>query len=139
MLLSASAACAADAATVLVIEDEPLVRELIVEGLRCAGYRTLEASDGAAGLALLKSDARIKLLVTDIGLPGLTGQEVALAARTGRPDLKVLFVTGYSRNAAAARGFLVPGMQLLTKPFALDVLAIRVRAMLEDTQQRALS
>lgn len=139
MLLSASSGCAADAATVLVIEDEPFVRELIIEGLRQAGYRTLEAADGPAGLMLLKSAARINLLVTDIGLPGLTGPEVALAARLGRPDLKVLFVTGYSRKAAAARGILAPGMQMLTKPFALDVLAIRVRAMLEDTQQHTLS
>jgi signal transduction histidine kinase/CheY-like chemotaxis protein len=127
------------AATVLVIEDEAVVRELIIEGLREAGYRTLEAADGPAGLALLKSDERIDLLVTDIGLPGLTGQEVALAAREHRPDLKVLFVTGYAQNAAVARGFLEPGMQMLTKPFALDVLAMRVRAMLEDTQQPTLS
>jgi DNA-binding response OmpR family regulator len=69
----------------------------------------------------------------------LTGQEVALAAREHRPDLKVLFVTGYAQNAAVARGFLEPGMQMLTKPFALDVLAMRVRAMLEDTQQPTLS
>ena len=121
----------------LVIEDEPAVRALIIEGLRGAGYRTLEAADGPSGLAVLQSAARIDLLVTDIGLPGITGPQVAVAARAGRPDLKVLFVTGYSRNVAA--GFLVPGMEVLTKPFALNVLAMRVRAMLEDTEQRTLS
>jgi signal transduction histidine kinase/ActR/RegA family two-component response regulator len=124
-------------ATVLVIEDELVVRELIVEGLRELGYHTLEAAEGHAGLGLLNSKERIDLLLTDISLPGLNGRQVADAARHGRPELKVLFMTGYEQNAAVARGFLEPGMQLLAKPFAMDVLATRVRAMLEDKQPRA--
>jgi PAS domain S-box-containing protein len=116
---------------VLVVEDEPVVRGLIVEVLNDLGYRAIEACDGPEGLAVLQAPGRIDLLVTDIGLPGLNGRQVADAARLGRPDLKVLFMTGYAENAAQASGFLEPGMALITKPFAMDVLAGRIREIIE--------
>jgi PAS domain S-box-containing protein len=118
--------------TVLVIDDEPIVRMLIVEVLDEAGYFVLEAGDGPAGLKILRSDARIDLLVTDVGLPGgMNGRQVADAARTTRPDLKVLFVTGYAENAAIANGLLDPGMQIIAKPFAMTALGNKVREMIE--------
>jgi PAS domain S-box-containing protein len=117
---------------VLVVEDEPVVRKLIVEVLRELGYRAIEACDGPSGLAILQRAGRIDLLVTDIGLPGLNGRQVADVARIGRPGLKVLFMTGYAENAALASGFLEPGMALITKPFAMDVLANRIREIIEE-------
>ncbi len=118
--------------TVLVIEDEPVVRGLVLEVLTDLGYRTLEAGDGPEGLAILGSSARIDLLITDVGLPGgLNGRQVADAARVARPDLKVLMMTGYAENAALAKGVLEPGMSMITKPFAMEVLASRVRSILE--------
>jgi CheY-like chemotaxis protein len=112
---------------ILVVEDEFLVRSLIVDVLEELGYTVVEAGDGHEGLALLQSDQRIDLLITDIGLPGLNGRQVADGGRTLRPDLKVLFMTGYAENAAIASGFLEPGMAMVTKPFAMDVLVSRVR------------
>ncbi|SFR84519.1 PAS domain S-box protein [Sphingomonas jatrophae] len=115
---------------VLVVEDEPVVRGLIVEVLEELGYSAIEAADGPKGLDVLQSERRIDLLVTDIGLPGLNGRQVADAARLLRPRLKVLFMTGYAENAALASGFLEPGMAMITKPFAIDVLATRIRDIL---------
>jgi PAS domain S-box-containing protein len=116
--------------TVLVIEDEASVRELVIEVLHDLGYRALQAGDGPSGLKILQSPERIDLLVSDIGLPGMNGRQVAEAARERRPDLKVLFITGYADNAAMANGFLEPGMEMVTKPFAVDALAARIRAMI---------
>ncbi|MEA1083490.1 PAS domain S-box protein [Sphingomonas sp. CD22] len=118
---------------VLVVEDETAVRDLVVEVLRDLGYRAVEAADGPAGLNLLQSGMRVDLLVTDIGLPGLNGRQVADAARQQRPELKVLFMTGYAENATIANGFLEPGMQMITKPFAIDALTARIRGMIEGT------
>jgi PAS domain S-box-containing protein len=130
----ASAASAAEYAatgeTVLVIEDEPVVRAVVVEMLAEQGYRTLEAVDGPSGLKILRSNARIDLLVTDVGLPGMNGRQVADQARETRPDLKILFITGYAESVAIADGFLQPGMEMITKPFDLDHLAQRIRAMI---------
>ena len=119
--------------TVLVVEDEPVVRGLIVELLTELGYHTLEASDGPKGLEVLQSKRHIDLLVTDIGLPGLNGRQVADAGRLLRPDLKILFMTGYAENAALASGFLDHGMAMITKPFAMEALATRVRETLEGS------
>jgi DNA-binding response OmpR family regulator len=113
------------------VEDEPVVRDLIIEVLGDLGYRSLQASDGAAGLHLLQSDERIDLLITDIGLPGLNGRQLADAARLGRSNLKVLFITGYAENATISSGFLGPGMEMITKPFSIDALALRVRQIIE--------
>jgi len=118
--------------TVLVVEDESVVRGLIVEVLSDLGYNALETSDGPSGLEILRSRRRIDLLVTDIGLPGLNGRQLAEAGRALRPDLKVLFMTGYAENAALASGFLEPGMSMITKPFAMEVLATRIRDIIEN-------
>jgi PAS domain S-box-containing protein len=118
--------------TVLVIEDEPLVRLLIIDVLDELGYRALEASDGPAGLRILQSSERVDLLITDIGLPGLNGRQVADAARVTRPGLKILFMTGYAENAAAAKGILASGMQIITKPFVMDVFSKRIRELMDS-------
>ncbi|TDR94913.1 PAS domain-containing protein [Enterovirga rhinocerotis] len=116
--------------TVLVVEDETMVRDLVVEILGEMGLRVIQAVDGASGLKVLSSGQRIDLLVSDIGLPGMNGRQMVDEARTTRPDLPVLFITGYAQNAALA-GFLRPGMEMMTKPFTADGLATRVRGMLE--------
>ena len=118
--------------TVLVVDDEPTVRMLVSEVLEEKGYRVLEAHDGAAGLAMLRSDLRVDLLITDVGLPGgMNGRQLADAGRSLRPSLPVLFITGYAENAAVGDGRLDPGMQLLTKPFTMDALAGKALAILE--------
>lgn len=118
---------------VLVIDDEPTIRHLVDEVLTDQGYRVISAVDGPEGLRLLQSGARIDLLITDVGLPnGMNGRQVADAARALRPDLPVLFMTGYAENAAVGNGLMEPGMELLTKPFAMSDLARRVRAMLAE-------
>ena len=114
--------------TVLVVEDEPVVRGVIVEMLQDQGYRVLEAVDGPSGLKILR-EQRIDLLVTDVGLPGMNGRQLADQARESRPDLKILFITGYAENVAIAKGFLQPGMEMITKPFELDKLSQRIREM----------
>ncbi len=117
---------------ILVIDDEAAVRALIVEVLRDAGYAVVEAADGPGGLDVLGSLRPIDLLITDVGLPGgFNGRQVADAARIGRPDLKVLFITGYAENAAVRNGLLEPGMEVITKPFAVAALANKVRDMLD--------
>lgn len=120
--------------TVLVIDDEPTVRMLIVDALEEAGYTSIEASDGPAGLKLLQSDIRIDLLVTDVGLPGgMNGRQVADAARVSRPDLKVLFVTGFAENAVVGNGHLPPGMEVITKPFVMSELANKITDLIEGS------
>ena len=116
--------------TVLVVDDEPTVRMLVADILGDLGYSTLEAEDGPSAMRLLGSDLRVDLLVTDVGLPGgMNGRQVADAGRIFRPDLKVLFITGYAENAAVGNGHLDAGMQVLTKPFAMEALASKVRDM----------
>ncbi|WP_160000605.1 ATP-binding protein [Roseomonas sp. 18066] len=119
--------------TVLVVDDEPTVRMLVSEVLEDLGYTAIEAADGAGGLRVLQSDARIDLLVTDVGLPGgMNGRQVADAARVARPNLKVLFITGYAENAVLSHGHLDPGMHVLTKPFAMEALASRIKDLIAD-------
>ena len=121
---------AAGTATVLLVEDQDDVRAVVAERLREHGYVVLEAGDGSAAMPLLRSEARVDLLVTDVGLPGgLNGRQIADAARERRPGLSVLFITGYA--GGALEGQLAPGMQVIGKPFALDALAAKVRMMLE--------
>lgn len=118
--------------TVLVIEDEPTIRMLVLETLIDAGYNALGAPDGNEGLRVFKSVARVHLLVTDVGLPGgMNGRQVADMARTMRPDLRVLFITGYADKAAVGNGLLPEGMEVMTKPFELDTLVGKVREMIE--------
>ena len=119
--------------TVLVIDDEETVRMLVAEVLRDAGYNVIEAPDGPSGLAILSANRRIDLLVSDVGLPGgMNGRQVADAARVSRPELKVLFITGYAENAAVGNGLLAPGMEVLTKPFVMGDLAAKVHDMIES-------
>jgi len=117
--------------TVLVVDDEPAVRMLVTDVLHDLGYTAIEAADGAAGLKILQSQARIDLLVSDVGLPGMmNGRQMADAARVSRPGLKVLFITGFAENALLNNGQLEPGMSVLTKPFPVDTLAARIRELI---------
>jgi PAS domain S-box-containing protein len=120
---------AATGETVLVVEDEPVVRGVIMEMLGEQGYRTLEATDGPSALRVLRTHARIDLLVTDVGLPGMNGRQLADQARETRPELRILFITGYAESVAITEGFLQPGMEMVTKPFDLDNLSRRIRRM----------
>jgi PAS domain S-box-containing protein len=116
--------------TILVVDDEPSVRMLVVDLLEDLGYRVLDAEDGASGLKVLQSTARIDLLITDVGLPGMmNGRQMADAARVARPELKVLFITGYAETALLDNGQLGPDMAILTKPFSIDTMAQQVRDM----------
>ena len=117
--------------TVLVVDDEPTMRMLITDILQDLGYGCLEASDGAAGLEILQTDARIDLVITDVGMPGgVNGRQMADAARRSRANLKVLFITGYAEHAVLRHGHLDPGMHVLTKPFAMEKLATRINELL---------
>jgi CheY-like chemotaxis protein len=119
-------------ATVLVVDDEAIVRMLITDILEDLGYTAIEAGDSASGLKILQSDVRIDLLVTDVGLPGgMNGRQMADAGRATRPDLKVLFITGYAENAVLGAGRLATGMAVLTKPFPIEAMAARIRSMIE--------
>jgi CheY-like chemotaxis protein len=114
---------------VLVVDDEPAVRMLITEVLEDLGYAAVEAADAASGLTVLQSNVRIDLLIADVGLPGgMNGRQMADAARERRPKLKVLFITGYAANAALNNGSLLPGMHVLSKPFAIGRLASAIKA-----------
>jgi PAS domain S-box-containing protein len=118
--------------TILVIDDEPTIRMLMVEVLEEAGYVVIAAGDGAAGLKILQTDTRIDLLITDVGLPGgLNGRQVADAARIARPKLKVLFITGFAETAAVAHDLLDGGMHLIAKPFAMTAFANKVAEIIE--------
>ncbi|WP_158746217.1 ATP-binding protein, partial [Acidisphaera sp. L21] len=119
--------------TVLVIDDEVTIRMLVAEVLADLGYRVVEAEDGRKGLEILRSDIRVDLLVTDVGLPGgLNGRQVADAGRKLRPDLKVLYVTGYAEGAVMGDGRLETGMHVMVKPFGMDDLAHRIRTIIEE-------
>ncbi len=118
--------------TVLVVDDEALIRMLVVEVLEELGYATVEAADGPSALKILNGEGRVDLLVSDVGLPGgMNGRQLADAARLRRPDLKVLFITGYAENAAINNGHLDSGMHVLTKPFAMEALASRVKEIID--------
>ncbi|MEO7336891.1 MAG: PAS domain-containing protein [Caldimonas sp.] len=117
-----------DGEVVLLIDDEPTIRMVITEVLEEAGFSAIEASDGPSGLRVLQSPERIDLLITDVGLPGgMNGRQVADAARALRPELKVLFITGYAENAVVGNGPLEKGMSIMTKPFAVEDLARKIR------------
>jgi PAS domain S-box-containing protein len=118
---------------VLVIDDEPAIRALLIEFLKESGYIALDAPDGPTGLRVLQSAGRIDLLITDVGLPGgMNGRQVADAARAFRPDLKVLFITGYAENAVVGNGHIEKWMSVMTKPFDFDTLSEKVKVMLSN-------
>jgi CheY-like chemotaxis protein len=119
--------------TILVVEDDDQVRSYSAEILRELGYRVLEAHDGPTALRLLDQQPLVSLLFTDVVLPGgMTGALVAARARAARPALKVLFTTGYARNALMHQGRLDKGVHLITKPFSFTDLAAKVRDLLDN-------
>jgi len=121
--------------TILVLEDDDDVRAYSVEILRELGYRVVEAHDGSSALRLLERQTRVDLLFTDVVLPGgMTGAQVAIQARELRPGLKVLFTTGYARNAIIHHGRLDKGVQLITKPFSAADMAAKVRDVLDGLE-----
>ena len=115
---------------VLVVEDDPAVRLLIRDVLEEVGYSAIEAGDGSAAVPILASDEEIDLMISDVGLPGMNGRQLADTARSYRPDLPILFVTGYAENAAIRAGFLGTNMTMITKPFSLDNLGQKVSEIL---------
>lgn len=118
-------------ARILVVEDEDLVRMLVTETLEESGYITIEAGDAHAALRILQSEEVIDLMVTDIGLPGMNGRDLGEAARKHRPDLKILFMTGYApRGTMADIDALGGTTQVLSKPFSVEVLADKVDGMM---------
>ncbi|KAA8553850.1 MULTISPECIES: response regulator [Pseudomonas] len=116
--------------TVLIVEDDPAVRVLVSQVLSELGYAFVEAGDADGALPIIESSQRIDLMISDVGLPGMNGRQLAEIGRQVRPDLKVLFITGYAEHAAVRGGFLDPGMQLITKPFTFDLLTAKVREMI---------
>ncbi|WP_375195741.1 CHASE3 domain-containing protein [Sphingobium sp.] len=122
---------------ILVVEDEERVRHMSVDSLRELGYTIVQASDGEQALAMLAIQPRIDMLFTDIVMPGINGRELADRARETRPDLKILYTTGYTRNAIVHNGMLDPGLSFLAKPFTLDQLAMKVRQVLDAGQVEA--
>lgn len=118
--------------TVVLVEDDPAVRMLVLNVLGELGYNAHEAEDAKTALPLLESDLRVDLLVTDVGLPGMNGRQLAEIARQYRPELKVLFMTGYAEKALERQGFLEEGMDMVAKPFSIDVLANKIRTMISQ-------
>lgn len=117
--------------TVLVVDDEVLIRMLAVEQLEELGYHVLEAGDGPSALKILETAQPVSLLVSDVGLPGgMNGRQLADAARVSRPDLRVLFVTGYAENAVVNHGHLDPGMHVMTKPYEMEAFARKVKELI---------
>ena len=121
--------------TVLLVEDDSSVRLLIGEVLRDLGYACIEAIDGQAAVPILSSNVRLDLMITDVGLPGLDGRQLADFARHHRPDLRILFVTGYAEHVRSSENFLDVNMEMVTKPFTLDALAFKIRDMLASALQ----
>jgi CheY-like chemotaxis protein len=124
---------------VLVVEDETEVRRFTVEVLSELGYRVLEAEGAANALRLLDLHPEIVLLFTDVVMPDVNGAKLAEEARRRRPGLKVLFTTGYTRNAIVHNGVLDAGVEMIGKPFTLDALAAKVRLVLEMPPQDSVS
>ena len=119
--------------TVLVVEDEAQVRMIVAEVMDELGYAALEATDAESAMQALDGASRLDLLITDIGLPGTNGRQLAEMARARRPGLKVLFITGYAALASIGADTLGPGMDIMSKPFSIDALAAKVRNMLEGS------
>ena len=127
-----------DGETILVVDDEPTVRLLLADVLEDLGYGVVEAADGMSGLRLLQSDMRIDLLISDIGLPGgMNGRQMAEAAEAHRAGLPTLFITGYAENSVIGSGLRAPGIEVMTKPFAIDKLVTRVAELIAQGRTAA--
>jgi nitrogen-specific signal transduction histidine kinase len=123
--------------TILVVEDDDDVRRYSTETLRELGFSILEAQNGVSALRILDHHPEITLLFTDVGLPGINGRELVEEARRRRPELRVLFTTGYARNTIMHHGRLDPGLELLNKPFTRAQLANRIREVLDAPAESA--
>jgi CheY-like chemotaxis protein len=121
----------AETESILVVEDEPMVRMLVVDFLNELGYATMEAKDAPAALPFLQGKAPIHLLLTDVGLPGMNGHQLAVEARQLRPGLKILFATGYGETGGRSAS-ITEGTDLVGKPFDLDELGLKVRRMIDS-------
>jgi CheY-like chemotaxis protein len=118
--------------TVLLVEDESVVRTLVRSTLRQRGYVVLEAENGAQALEISSGHkGPIHMLVTDMVMPGMSGRELAQRVAHGRPEMRVLFVSGYTDEVIDQQGLLLPGVGFLQKPFTLDALSRRVREILD--------
>ena len=115
----------------LVVEDDDDVRNYSTDTLRELGYTVLEARDGLSALRMIERHPEVRLLFTDVGLPGINGRELVDAARARQPGLRVLFTSGYERSALMHDSRLDAGVELLTKPFTRAQLASRIRAVLD--------
>lgn len=129
---AAKAVNTTDSGDVLIVEDDPQVRQILSQALDEEGYRCCLAGDATEALPLLRSTRSIALLISDVGLPGMNGRQLAEIARKLRPNLQILFITGFAETAMARSGFLDPGMQLICKPFELKQLQARVADILGD-------
>lgn len=118
-----------NASRILIVEDDPQVRMLVREVLSELGHNSVDAADADTALAILNSNDRIDLLISDVGLPGVDGRRLAELARQARPELKILFMTGYTAHAANRADLLEDGMDMITKPFSLELFASKVRDM----------
>jgi CheY-like chemotaxis protein len=116
---------------VMVVEDDDRVRAVSVEALRDLGYTVLEAALPSDALRMLDEGCKVSLLFTDVVMPEMSGRELSDLARPKQPHMKVLYTTGYTRNAIVHNGILDPGTSLLTKPFSIDELALKVRKLLD--------
>ena len=119
-----------DGQTVLLVEEDPSVRLLIGEVLRELGYKIAEAAEPSEAIRLLETGRPFDLMITDVGLPGMNGRQLAEVARAHLPFLPILFVTGYAENAAMRAGFLGTNMAMITKPFQIEILSAKIREML---------
>jgi CheY-like chemotaxis protein len=128
---SSALARAEDRKTVLVVDDEPMIRILVADLVADLGCTVIQAGDSTSGLTILQSDVPIDLLITDVCLPGMNGREMADAARVSRPRLKVLFITGDPANAGVDAGDLEQDTAFLTKPFAIETIVSLIRSMIE--------
>jgi len=118
--------------SILVVEDDPLVRNLVAMQLRDLGYRVVEAADGPKARTILDSAQPIDLMLTDVVMPGgMTGRELAELAQRQRPNLKTLYTSGYTADAIVHQGKLEPGVHFLSKPFRRQDLAVKVREVLD--------
>jgi CheY-like chemotaxis protein len=126
-----------DGQSILVVEDDPQVRMLVTVVLEDLGYQVEVVGDADEAMPVLASSRRIDLLVTDVGLPGLNGRQLAEIAQQSRPTLPVLFMTGYAEKAQERAAFLEPGMSMIAKPFLLDAFSDAVRGAMADTAQDA--
>ena len=127
-----SQAAAGGSETVLLVEDEESVRELVRETLKTRGYTVIEASDGIAGMRVSEEyQGNIEILITDVVMPGMSGRELAKRVAAARPNIRVLYLSGYTEDAIIHEGALEPGTGFLQKPFTLQVLARKVREVLQ--------